>query len=214
MVSAPPHIKICGITDDTALHAAVSAGAHYLGFVFVPDSPRYLRQDQAQTLSNKTPSNLINVGLFANATTGFIEDVLDAADLDMIQLHGEETPQQVRSIKGQFGLPVIKAVRIATKEDLTDLHDYENAADWLLCDAKSSTARGGTGATFDWHLLHNITFTKPWMLAGGLYSGNIDAALKQLKPDAVDISSGVERAPGVKDPAKIKECIAAVRQSL
>ena len=205
-------VKICGITTEPALEAAVKAGAHYLGFVFHPASPRFVAAEKARLLTNKTPSNLVNVGLFVDPKLSDIEKILESADLDMIQLHGSETPQQVQQIRGAFGLPVMKAIRVAARTDLEPVLTYEKVSDWLLFDAHSDKAPGGTGETFDWSLLQDLRLLKPWMLAGGLNAANVGQALDVLSPRAVDVSSGVEDEPGVKNPQKIKEFIAAAQQ--
>lgn len=206
-------VKICGITTPEALDAAVKAGARYLGFVFHPNSPRFIDAETAKILTNKTPSNLMNVGLFVNPKPQDIETVLESADLDMIQLHGDETIADIQTIRGQFGLQVMKAVRVTTAQDLEPVPSLEKVCDWLLFDAKSDKAQGGTGESFDWQLLAEMTLFKPWMLAGGLHKNNIGQALSILHPKAVDISSGVEDSPGVKNPDKIKEFIEAVQQT-
>lgn len=206
-------VKICGIATAEGLDAAVAAGAAFIGFVFHPASPRCVTPEQARVLSNKTPSNLTNVGLFVNPKPADIEKALAAADLDMIQLHGEESLRDVQAIRGQFGLPVMKAIRVGGKDDLAQVPAYEKVSDWLLFDAKADGAPGGTGKSFDWALLQDMRLLKPWMLAGGLNTANVGQALTTLAPRAVDVSSGVEDAPGVKNPSKIKEFIEAVRRS-
>lgn len=204
-------VKICGITSEAALDAAISAGADYLGFVFYKDSPRHINYEKARVLTNQTPSNLKNVGLFVNPGLTEIEKALEAADLDMIQLHGNESLQQIQAIKGQFGLPVMKAIRVGGREDLAQLASYEKVCDWLLFDAKSDKAQGGSGQAFEWSLLKDLRLFKPWMLAGGLSVENVAEAIGLLRPKAVDVSSGVEDAPGIKNPAKIKIFIETAR---
>ncbi len=206
-----PSVKICGITSGDALDAAVAAGAQFVGFVFHPASPRCVSLEQAHTLSNKTPSNLMNVGLFVDPRPADIQKALEAADLDMIQLHGDESLRDIQIIRGQFGLPVMKAIRVGSKEDLDPVHSYEKICDWLLFDAKSDSAQGGAGKSFDWSLLKDLRLIKPWVLAGGLTAANVAQALSILKPKAVDVSSGVEDSPGVKNPQKIKDFIEKVK---
>lgn len=204
-------VKICGITTSEALDAAVKAGARYLGFVFYPGSPRFIDDAKAKILTNKTPSNLTNVGLFVDPRPSDIEKTLGSADLDMIQLHGSESPQLIQTIRGEFGLPVMKAIRIGGEDDLAQIASYEKVCDWLLFDTRVDSVQGGTGQSFDWTLLQDIALFKPWMLAGGLSAENVDEALSVLKPGAVDVSSGVEDAPGAKNPDKIGSFIAAVK---
>ncbi|MCB9990305.1 MAG: phosphoribosylanthranilate isomerase [Rhodospirillales bacterium] len=205
-------VKICGITTPDALDCAVKEGAHYLGFVFHPGSPRAIDPEKARILTNKTPSNLVNVGLFVNPSLTDIETVLAAADLDMIQLHGDETLQQIQAIRGQCGLPVIKAIRVAEKADLAPVLSFEKVCDLLLFDAKVPGTAGGTGQRFDWTLLKDLRLFKPWMLAGGLTAENVGDALSTLNPPVVDVSSGVEDAPGIKNPDKIRQFIEAVKK--
>ncbi len=204
-------VKICGITTEDALTSAMISGAKFIGFVFYPGSPRYIEAEQAKILSNKTPTTIMNVGLFVDPKPTDIEKVLTTANLNMIQLHGNETSQQIQTIKNTFGLPVIKAIRIAERTDLEQIEAYEKVSDWLLFDTKSPQAQGGTGESFDWSLLKDLQLTKPWMLAGGLNSNNIRQALSVLKPHAVDVSSGIEDKPGFKNPNKIKEFINIVK---
>lgn len=224
-------VKICGVTGPENLSAAAGAGARFVGFVFYPPSPRALSFDIAWTLAQKVPTGLRSVGLFVDPDDDMIRRITGGIPLDMIQLHGDESPGRVAEIKAATHMPVIKAVRIAGPEDLQIVAGYEAVADWLLFDssspppnppptggreedAKASEGEGaqpgGTGQTFDWSLLEGRTFKKPWMLAGGLTAENVGKALKTLRPDAVDVSSGVEKSRGVKDPAKIKAFIEAV----
>ncbi len=204
-------IKICGINTAEALEAAVDAGAEYLGFVFHPSSPRAIDAETARYLTNKTPTTVMNIGLFVDPSPAEITKILECADLDMLQLHGNETPEQVQAIRSQCGLPVMKAIRVSSKADLEYVPAYEKVCDWLLFDTKSDKAMGGSGESFDWNLLSGMFFLKPWMLAGGLNADNVTQALAALSPKAVDVSSGVEDAPGVKSPAKIKNFIETVR---
>lgn len=205
-------IKICGITDRAALEAAAD-GAAFAGFVFYPRSPRALRMTDAASLCATTPPHLKRVGLFVDPEDSLLDGIMTAAPLDMIQLHGEETPTRTAAIAAHTGLPVIKALRVGTAADVARAKDYEDVASWLLFDAKPADAElpGGTGRTFDWNLLDGFASRIPWMLSGGLKQGNIAAALERLKPDAVDVSSGVEDSPGLKNPEKIRSFIEAVR---
>jgi phosphoribosylanthranilate isomerase len=203
-------VKICGIKDVVNLRAALSAGADFIGFVFYKDSPRYIDPLEAQTLAREIPNDVKIVGLFVNPTDKELNKVLSAAKLSMIQLHGEENPLRIVGIKAAYKIPVMKAIRIASEADLDGIEKFENAADWLLFDTKVEGEHGGTGQSFDWSILKGRTFKKPWMLGGGLRPDNVSRALDVVKPAAVDVSSGVERERGVKDPEKIKAFIEAV----
>ena len=202
-------IKICGITTEDALKAA--AGADFVGFVFYPKSPRALEAGAAAILSAAAAPHLKKTGLFVDPDDALLERVLSTVELNMIQLHGEENPQRVRDIAARFGLPVMKALRVATGDDVRKARRYEEAAKWLLFDAKVEGQAGGTGKTFDWGLLKGFKSSLPWMLSGGLNAANVGDALAVLKPDAVDVSSGVESAPGRKDPALIENFIKTVK---
>ena len=206
-------VKICGITEEKALKAALDSGARYIGLVFYPKSPRFIDPEQARIISRMVPTGVRVVGLFVDPQDDWLEKVFSAVPLDMIQLHGQETPVRVSAIRSRYNLPVIKAVPIGNKEDLGKIDMYVRVADWVLCDAKApnSTDFGGTGQSFDWTLLKNRKFAKPWMLSGGLTAENVADALSVLQPDAVDVSSGVEISRGVKDPSKIADFIQTVK---
>lgn len=203
-------VKICGIRDREALDAAVAAGADFVGFVFYPKSPRNITIADAAALVGGMPRSARAVGLFVNPTDEELKEVLDAVPLDFLQLHGTESPQRVRQIRASFSLPVIKAVSVSSTADIANAKAYERVASWLLFDAKPAALPGGTGEVFDWNILKDYTHAKPWMLAGGLNAQNVQDALAILAPDAVDVSSGVETAPGLKSPAKIEEFIETV----
>jgi phosphoribosylanthranilate isomerase len=204
-------IKICGITDSENLRAALDAGAKYIGFVFYKNSPRNIEPQAAWKLSREIPDDVTTVGLFVNPTDKELNTVLSSVKLDLIQLHGDETPMRIIEIKASYNIPVMKAIRIAGQNDLENISKFEKAADWLLFDAKIEGEQGGTGKSFDWNLLRERTFFKPWMLSGGLNAGNVAQALNILHPDAVDVSSGVEKEHGIKDPAKIRIFIDIVK---
>ncbi len=208
-------IKICGITEPVALNAAVKAGAHYIGFVFYPPSPRYIHPQQAAHLIRMLPSTVKAVGLFVDPTDAELTATLGAAPIDVIQLHGHETAERVSEIKNATHMPLIKAFPVREKADITVARDYESIADWLLFDAKPVNADlpGGTGQSFDWSLLEGEEFSKPWMLSGGLSIDNIPSAIQQLNPAAVDVSSGVEETRGVKNPDRIIAFIDAVKRN-
>ena len=207
-------IKICGIKTPEIVAIAADAGARFVGFVFVPESPRYIHPEQARLLSRQLPTGLRSVGLFVNPTDEDLAQVLGAVSLDFIQLHGHESPARVAAIKSRFHLPVIKAFAISTAEDVTGVAPYLSVIDWILFDAKApatSNIAGGNGVAFDWTILKDKQFPKPWMLSGGLTPENIADALSVLSPDAIDVSSGVEMTRGVKDAQKIRDFCVAVK---
>lgn len=203
-------VKICGIKTPDALTAAIEGGARFVGFVFVPESPRFVDIEVAAYLAHFVPHDVYKVGLFADPDDAVLTQTLHDVPLDMIQLHGHESPGRVAEIKHLTSLPVIKALSIQSQDDFAMVEGYEAAADWLLFDA----ARGGSGEAFDWSFLQQYcaahSLTRPWMLAGGLNTENIKDALAALDPDAVDVSSGVESARGVKDPEKIRTFLQTV----
>lgn len=203
-------VKICGLRDPENLRVAAEAGARFAGFVFYPSSPRFVETEIARILAEKLPERLRGVGLFVDPSDEDITRILDAVPLDMIQLHGEESPARVAAIAALANLPVIKAIRLREPEDVAEAAKYEDVADWLLFDSRvDHDLPGGTGQRFDWEILKGRTFKKPWMLSGGLMPENVAEALKILRPDALDVSSGVEKARGIKDPEKIRAFIAA-----
>jgi len=181
--------------------------------VFYPPSPRAIAADAAAHLVRMLPTGVRAVGLFVNASDEQVQAVTARVPLGMLQLHGDETPRRVADIRGRFGLPVMRAIRLATAADLAPLSDYEAAADWILFDAKppkSVTALpGGTGIAFDWRLLDGVKPSRPWMLSGGLNAENLAEAVSATGARMVDVSSGVEDAPGVKSVARIAAFLAA-----
>ncbi len=199
-------VKICGITTPEALTAAIDGGARFVGFAFVPESRRFIEIAVAAYLARFVPPDIYKVGLFQNPDDAVLQQTLQDVPLDMIQLHGQESPGRVVEIKHLTGLPVIKALSIASAEDFAMVEGYEAAADWLLFDSP----KGGSGKNFDWSLLQQYcekhALTRPWMLAGGLTQDNVKEALSLFDPDAVDVSSGVE-TDGVKDPDKIRNFV-------
>ena len=212
--SSPPQtrVKICGLTrlDDVA--AAVAAGAAYVGLNFFPKSPRFVAPDQARALALAAPVGLAQVGLFVDPDDATLDGVLAQVPLDLIQLHGHETPERVAAIKARAGLAVIKALGVAGAEDLPALSDFGAVADMLLVDAKppkDAVLPGGNGLSFDWRLIAGRRWPVPWMLAGGLHAGNVAEAMRLTGARQVDVSSGVESAPGVKDAAKMAAFCAA-----
>ena len=209
-------VKICGITTPEMTSVATGAGARFVGFVFVPQSPRFIDCERARLLSRQLPTGVRSVGLFVNPDDETLSRVLGAVSLDMIQLHGEESPARIQEIKSRYHLPIIKAVSISGTDDVTKIDDYLTVIDWILFDAKApenSNIAGGNGTPFDWTILKGRKFPKPWMLSGGLTPENTGDALSILSPDAVDVSSGVESSRGIKDADKIREFIQAVKQN-
>jgi phosphoribosylanthranilate isomerase len=206
-------VKICGLKTPATVTAAVDAGAFMLGFNFYAKSPRYLTPALAGELGKLVPSNVTKVGLVVDATNDSIGAILAGAPLDMLQLHGHETPARVADIRARFGLPVMKVVSVADAADIATARDYEAVADRLLFDTKppksmANALPGGNALSFDWALLNGQSFTLPWMLAGGLNAGNLREAVTRTGAVAVDTSSGVEDLPGEKNVSKIKEFIA------
>jgi phosphoribosylanthranilate isomerase len=204
-------VKICGINDAAAMGAAAAAGADLVGFVFFPPSPRAVTGAQAASIAGPGPAK---VGLFVDPEDALIETVLADLALDIIQLHGEETPARCAAIRAKFGLPVMKALGIATAGDLGQLVDYAPAVDRFLLDAKAPPGAplpGGNAAPFDWTLMAGRAIPRPWLLAGGLTPRNVADAIRVSGAAGVDVSSGVERARGVKDAALIAAFIGAAR---
>ena len=205
-------IKICGITREEDAWAAVDAGADALGFVFVPGTPRFIEPERAAAITRHLPPFVSCVGLFVNADPAFIRDTLTEARLDTVQLHGDEPPEVGLLLRGQ--VRVIQAFRVQGPETLQRLPDYRESADAWLLDAYVAGAAGGTGARFDWNLaVQARELGHPLILAGGLKPENIAEAVRQVRPFAVDVSSGVELSPGRKDSEKVQRLIAAARSA-
>ncbi len=208
-------VKICGLSTPETLQTAIESGARFVGFVFYPPSPRHVSVDIAANLARSLPTGVRSVGLFVDPDDETLVKVTGSVPLDMIQLHGDETPERVSAIKALTHLPVMKAIRVASAADLEGVEEFENVADWLLFDTKLENADlpGGTGHSFDWNILAGREFKKPWMLAGGVTAENVTEALSILSPNAVDVSSGVESSRGVKDSEKIRTFIQAVKNT-
>ena len=207
-------VKICGLTSAPALDAALDAGADFVGFVFFPPSPRHLELAAAADLGRRVAGRAGKVALTVDADDDLIASIVAALDPDLLQLHGREPPARVAAIKGRFGLPVMKAIPIAGPDDLAAIPAYAAAADRLLFDARpprDATRPGGLGRPFDWHVLERLDLAVPFMLSGGLDAGNVATALAVTAAPGVDVSSGVEAAPGVKDPERIRAFIRAAR---
>lgn len=207
-------VKICGITSVEAVEAAVAAGAHYGGLVFHPQSPRFVTPDQARALASLMRGRLKIVALVADLDDAAIAAVIEAVAPNFLQLHGAETPRRTAEIRSRFGVPVIKALPVAEPSDFAVVADYEAVADMLLFDARApqgADRAGGHGAAFDWTLLDGRVFSKPWFLAGGLTPENVGRAAVQAQARLVDVSSGVESAPGVKDATRIAQFLNATK---
>ena len=209
-------VKICGLRTPETLHAAIEAGADWVGFVFFPKSPRHVSLDEARALGPLVAGRAQKVALLVDAPDAMIADVIAALQPDFLQLHGHETPERVGEIKQRFGVPLIKAVGIAGQDDLIQARAYESVVDWMLYDAKppkQAVLPGGNGVSFDWTLLKEAGKQHHFMLSGGLDADNVANALAITGAAGVDVSSGVESAPGIKDTKRIKAFMAAVRQT-
>lgn len=207
-------IKICGLKTPEALDAALDAGADQVGFVFFPPSPRALGYEAARTLGQRVKDRAGKVALTVDATDEMLGEIIEALRPDMLQLHGTETPERVVAVRTRFGLPVMKALPVAERSDLSPIHLYAKVAEKLIFDArapKEATRPGGLGKPFDWRLLENIDPGVPFLLSGGLDVGNVADALTITRAPGVDVSSGVERAPGEKDPDKIRAFVRTAR---
>ncbi|MFN7224855.1 MAG: phosphoribosylanthranilate isomerase [Paracoccaceae bacterium] len=207
-------VKICGLRTVADVAAVAAAGAAYAGFVFFQKSPRHLTIEQARELALAAPVGLAKVALTVDAKDDELDAIVEAMPLDMLQLHGHETPDRVAEVRARYGLPVMKAVGVADEGDLSAVFDYSLVADQILVDAKppkTATLPGGNGLSFDWRLVAQRRWLRPWMLAGGLTADNVAEAIRLTNARQVDVSSGVERSPGIKDPVKIAEFVKAAR---
>lgn len=208
------NVKICGLTESADVPAAILAGARYLGFNFFAKSPRYLAPADAAFIAGTVPEGICKVALTVNADNAFLDALVEVVPLDMLQLHGAESVERVREIKARYGLPVMKVVGVAVPEDLAALDEYGTVADQLLVDAKppkGAVLPGGNGLTFDWRLIAGRRWPVPWMLAGGLTPQNVAQAIAMTGARQVDVASGVESAPGVKDADLMAAFCAAAR---
>lgn len=207
-------VKICGINTPQAAEAAVGAGAQYLGFVFFPKSPRNVTINLARDLALDVPVGVAKVALVVNASDADLDRLLGEVPIDILQLHGGENLERVKAIRARYGLPVMKAVGVSTPQDIQALDAYGVVSDQVLVDAKApkgAVLPGGNGLAFDWRLISKRGWNAPWMLAGGLTPDNVVQAIQLTGAKQVDVSSGVENAPGVKDPAKIRAFIETIR---
>jgi phosphoribosylanthranilate isomerase len=207
-------VKICGLRSPEDVAAVAAAGAAYAGFVFFPKSPRHLTPVQAREAALAAPPGLAKVALTVDADDATLDAIVEAVPLDLLQLHGHESPDRVAEVRARYGLPVMKAVGVADEGDLAPLLDYSLVADQILIDAKppkGSPLPGGNGLSFDWRLVAQRRWLRPWMLAGGLTPLNVAEAIRLTNARQVDVSSGVESAPGVKDAALIRSFVKAAR---
>jgi phosphoribosylanthranilate isomerase len=208
-----PEIKICGIKTKEALMAAINNKADFAGFVFYQKSPRYIKPEQAATLSNIAKNKIKRVGLFIEPSEDTIKKHLDVVDLDFIQIHGNVDVKQLEKLKNKFKKPIIFAIPIKTQSDIKRSKSYLKVAEIILFDTKIEGLHGGSGKSFDWSLLQDFVSNNLWALAGGINKNNIQEALSKLSPDMIDVSSGVEEKLGVKSPKKIKEFIEEVKKN-
>jgi phosphoribosylanthranilate isomerase len=207
-------VKICGLSTRETLDVALQAGADMVGFVFFPASPRHIGLNTARDLGRQAKGRALKVALTVDADDATLANIVETLQPDILQLHGGETVARLRDIKQAFGLPVMKAIAVETRADLASLSGYAVVADRILFDArppKEATRPGGLGAVFDWHALENLDLKSPFMVSGGLHAGNVAEAVRVSRAGGVDVSSGVERAPGVKDPEMIRAFVRAAR---
>ena len=212
---ADVRVKICGIRSSADLAAVVAARAAYAGLNFFPKSPRFVTIAEARALALAAPEGLCKVALVVDADNATLDAIVEAMPLDMLQLHGKESPDRVAEVKARYGLPVMKAVGVSDEGDLAAVLDYSLVADQILVDAKppkGAPLPGGNGLSFDWRLVAQRRWLRPWMLAGGLTPANVAEAVRLTNAWQVDVSSGVESAPGVKDAGRIAAFVRAARE--
>ena len=205
-------VKICGLKTVADVQAVADAGAAYVGLNFFPHSPRYLTLEQGRALALAAPVGLAKVALTVDAGDEALDAIVEAMPLDMLQLHGHETPDRVAQVRARYGLPVMKVIGVRDEGDLAPLMEYSLVADQIMIDAKApkgAVLPGGNGLPFDWRLVAQRRWLRPWMLAGGLTPENVAEAIRLTGVRQVDVASGVESAPGVKDPARVAAFVAA-----
>jgi len=212
-------VKICGLTSEAAVKAVITAQTDYVGFVYFPASPRHLTLEKAAELAALLPDSILSVSVLVNPDDALLKEVTSIVKPHVLQLHGQESPERVQEIKNKFpGVKIIKAIAVSSSDDVAKANQYEDVVDMLMFDAKSPPSTGeeylpgGNGLSFDWILLKHRAFTKPWFLSGGLTADNVQEAIHASGATMVDISSGVESAPGVKDAELIFEFIKAARK--
>ncbi len=207
-------VKICGLSEPATLAAALDAGADMVGFVFFERSPRHVAPDRARLLGRQVAGRARKVALTVDADDAVLHAVVADLAPDLLQLHGRETPERVAAVRARFGVPVMRVVAVASAADLGAIAAFQDVADYLMFDAvpaAGASRPGGNGAAFDWQLLRGVASAKPWFLAGGLNDGNVAQAVATTGAAGVDVSSGVERAPGVKDAGLIARFVAQAR---
>ena len=209
--------KICGVNSPDTAQAVIDGEAAFMGLVFFRKSPRNVSLTEAAALAALVPKSIEKVAVLVNPSDDDVKEILESVPLNMIQLHGHETPERVAEIRATFGVKVMKAIRVAGADDLASFGEFESVSDWLLFDAKppktmASALPGGNALAFDWTLLAGRSFSRPWMLSGGLTPENVSAAAAASGATVVDVSSGVEDKPGVKSRAKILAFLAAVNR--
>jgi phosphoribosylanthranilate isomerase len=205
-------VKICGLRTPADVTAVARAGAAYAGFVFFAKSPRNVTLPEARLAAMAAPPGLAKVALTVDADDAALDRIVEAVPLDILQLQGRESPDRVAEVRARYGLPVMKAIGLADEGDLSAIFAFSSVADQLLIDAKppgGADLPGGNGLAFDWRLLAGRRWLRPWMLAGGLTAENVAEAVRLTGARQVDVSSGVESGPGVKDPGKIAAFVAA-----
>lgn len=208
--------KICGLNSPESIEAAVSGGAAFIGIVFYPLSPRYVTPEKAADLVRTVPASVVTVGLFVDPDDEVLNRTLETVELNMLQLHGSEPPERIQEIGDSFGRQTMKAIKVESGADVDAAHAYEEAADWLLFDAKAPKTMagalpGGNALAFDWELLEGRAWARPWMLSGGLSAENVAEAVRTSGATAVDVSSGVEDKPGTKSPKKITQFLDTIK---
>ena len=211
-MTSPIRVKLCGLTLASDIDVAASAGAAYIGFNFFPKSPRYVDLQQAADLAARVPAGICKVALTVNGDDALLDALTAAVPVDMLQLHGSEPPERVSEIKSRYGLPVMKVIGVADAGDLEALDIYARVADQIMVDAKppkNAVLPGGNGLAFEWRLIAGRRWPVPWMLAGGLTAQNVAEAIRMTGANQVDVASGIESAPGIKDPAKIRAFLSA-----
>ncbi|MEM6895986.1 MAG: phosphoribosylanthranilate isomerase [Pseudomonadota bacterium] len=208
-------IKFCGLKRPEDVRASAEVGAAYAGFNFFPKSPRYVTPEDARSLVRLTPRKMTKVALVVDADDSELDAVLGVAEMDMVQLHGHETPERVSEVKARYGLPVMKVLGVGAPEDVAQIDLFAGVADQLLIDAKppkGAVLPGGNGVAFDWRLIADIDWPLPWMLAGGLTAQNVAEAVRLTGATQLDLASGIESAPGIKDVGLMAEFAVALSE--
>lgn len=210
----PTEVKICGLSHEESMDAALEAGADFVGLVFFPPSPRNIAIERAAALARRARGKARVVALTVDADDALLADIAASLHPDLIQLHGKETPERAAAVRATTGIPVMKAIHVSEPADLERTGNY-SGADRFLLDAKppkDATRPGGNAAAFDWSVLKGFSSATPWLLAGGLHPANVTDALAETGAPGVDVSSGVESAPGRKDPELVRAFVRAVRE--